>query len=69
MGEENNITWPKNIAKKTFKVKFNVGQKMDEGVKISKSNLLPIMLEMVNLHVKSAFRKLKQFTVNFFSHP
>ena len=35
---------------------WNDGQKMDEGVKISKSNIWPIMMEMVDLHIKSALR-------------
>ena len=35
-------------------VKTKGGQKMDEGVKISKSNILPIMLKMTYLHNRSA---------------
>ena len=35
---------------------------MDEGVKISKSNKWPIVLKLVDSHIKSALKKYKIFT-------
>ena len=35
---------------------------MDEGVKISKSKILQLMLEMVNLHIKISSKNFKIFT-------
>ena len=45
-----------------MKVKIMGGQKMDEGVKISKSNILPIMLEMVDLHSWDFMKKIPTAT-------
>ena len=36
---------------------------MDEGVKILKKSIRQIVLEIVNLHIESAFRKSRIFTV------
>ena len=36
---------------------------MDEGVKILKKSIWQIVLEIVNLHIESAFRKSRIFTV------
>ena len=40
-------------------MKINGGQKTDEEEKISKSNQWPIILEIVDLHMKSASENLK----------
>ena len=42
-----------------MKVEIKGGQKMDEGVKISKSNIWSIMLEIVDLHMKVLSENLK----------
>ena len=39
-----------------------MGQQMDEGVKISKSNIWQIMLEMFNIQNNSASKNSKIFT-------
>ena len=51
-----------NTAYKICRWKQKGGQKEDKGVKISKSNIWPIMLEMTDLHIKSSFRNPKIFT-------
>ena len=51
-----------NTAYKICRWKQKGGQKKDKGVKISKSNIWPIMLEMTDLHIKSSFRNPKIFT-------
>jgi len=50
-----------NTAYKICRWKQKGGQKEDKEVKISKSNIWPIMLEMTYLHM-SSFRKPKIFT-------
>jgi len=50
-----------NTAYKICRWKQKGGQKEDKEVKISKSNIWPIMLEMTDLHI-SSFRKPKIFT-------
>ena len=41
---------------------WNDGRKMDEGVKISKSKIWANVVEMTDLHIKSALKKYKIFT-------
>ena len=56
-----------NTAYKICRWKQKGGQKEDKGVKISKSNIWPIMLEMADLLIKSSSRKQKIFTVMILS--
>ena len=54
--------FPKRIVKLWL---WNDGLKMNEGVKISKSNIWPIMLEMTDLH-DSSLKHLKYLLLTFY---